>query len=143
MELLTSYHFEISLRAKFLTLILAAEALLEADEKTENVKLLVDKFKSDTNNAKISKEEKASILGSLRWLYRDSISQSLKKMADNYLYDKTYQGMSSRKFIKTCYEARSKLVHTGSLNGTEFNIGTLTSNLSMYLTHMLTRKAGL
>ena len=59
-------------------------------------------------------------------------------MAIIYLPEKVYDGMSAENFIKKCYNARSTLVHTGSLDDSKFNIGSLASNLKVYMTDMLT-----
>lgn len=143
MELLTASYFEPSPRSRFLTLILAAEALLAPDERSDKVKLLVDKLRKNAESSDISDEEKKSILGSLNWLYKDSISQSLRKMATTHLADREYGRLPANKFIATCYDARSKLVHTGGVDESKFDIGSLAANLEVYLTQMLTRLAGL
>jgi hypothetical protein len=142
-ELLTSSYFEKSARSRFLTLISAAEALLEPDDRSDNVKLLIDELRNHAKSWNICDTEKSSILGSLNWLYKDSISQALRKMADNHLSEKTYDSMSSREFIKKCYEARSKLVHTGDVDESKYSIGGLAANLEVYLTDMLTTIVGI
>lgn len=143
MELLTASFFESSPRSRFLTLILAAEALLEPDERTDKVKLFVDELKGYTEASYISTEEKASILGTLNLLYKDSISQSLKKMAALYLGEIQFDNLSASKFISNCYDARSKLVHTGCVDESKYHIGSLGANLEVYLMYMLCKIAGL
>jgi hypothetical protein len=142
-ELLTASYFEKSARSRFLTLILAAEALLELDDRSDNVKLLIDELRNHAKSSDITDTEKSSILGSLNWLYKDSISQALRKMADCYLPERIYGEMSSRDFIKKCYEARSKLVHTGDVDESKYSIGGLTASLEVYLTDMLTTIVGI
>jgi hypothetical protein len=143
MELLTFSYFEKSERSRFLTLVLAVEALLQPEERPKNVQLLVDSLKEQTNSCSISEADKKSIIGSLNWLYKDSISKSLKKMADNYLSDIEYGGMTASKFISKCYDARSQLVHTGEVSDNKHNIGFLAANLELYVTHMVTKLAGI
>jgi|WetSurSiteA1Bulk_404760.scaffolds.fasta_scaffold01234_9 hypothetical protein len=138
MELLTSSYFEASPRARFLTLILAAESILCPEDRSLKVKELIDNLREHTENSDITPEEKQSLLGSLDWLYKDSITLSLKKMGTNHLQGKIYDGLPAEKFIKKCYEARSKLVHTGSIDNSKYNIGTLAANLEVYMTDMLT-----
>lgn len=138
MELMASSFFESSPHARFLSLILAAESILRPDDRLNEVKDLVDELKERTKKSGIADPEKNSILGSLNWLYKDSISQSLRKMAVRHLPDKNYGGMVSEKFIKKCYEARSKLVHKGAVSSEEYNIGTLAANLELYMKDMLT-----
>ncbi len=141
MELLTASYFEPSPRSRFLTLILAAEAILTPDECSEKVKLIVAELITHTKHSDLGDKEKCSILGSLNWLYKDSISLSLRKMASSYLPDKKYGGLPSDKFIKKCYEARSKLVHTGRVDDSKYEIGGLAANLEVYMTELLSTLA--
>ncbi|MEM7335759.1 MAG: hypothetical protein AAF490_27020 [Chloroflexota bacterium] len=143
MELMAGSFFESSPRARFLTLILAAESILTPDSRSSDAIALVNQLIKTTNDSLINEAEKNSIIGTLKWLYKDSISLSLRKMANHYLPDSTYDGLSSAKFIKKCYDARSKLVHTGKVNEQKFNIGTLAANLELYMKDMLTQIANL
>ncbi|WP_133126010.1 HEPN domain-containing protein [Pseudohalioglobus lutimaris] len=141
MELMTSSFFESSSRARFLTLVLAAESILSPEDRSTEVHSVVDELRNVAKSANLSDQEKRSILGTLNWLYKDSISQSLRKMALVHLPNKTYQDLPSHKFIQKCYEARSKLVHSGTVDEEKHNIGTLAANLEVYLKDMLTEMA--
>ncbi len=143
MELMTSSFFESSPRARFLTLVLAAESVLSPEERSGETKRLVDDLKRLTEQASIDDPEKRSVIGTLNWLYKDSISTSLKKMALCYLPGNKYDGTTSVKFIKKCYEARSKLVHSGAVDESKYNVGTLAANLELYMKDMLTKMANL
>ena len=141
MELLTASYFELSSRSRFLTLVLAAESILKPDKRSEDVKLVVEELINHTKLSDIDLEEKNSILGSLNWLYHDSISQSIRKMAVYHLPGKQYNGLSSDKFIKKCYEARSRLVHEGGVDESKYNIGELAASLEVYMADMLSTLA--
>ncbi|WP_339934188.1 hypothetical protein [Vreelandella glaciei] len=143
MELMTASFFESSSRARFLTLVLAAESILTPEYRSSEVQSVVDDLKARTKSSNLKEQDKSSILGTLNWLYKDSISQSLKKMAQSHLHDRTYGGFPSDKFIQKCYEARSKLVHSGAVNESKHNIGTLAANLEVYMKDMLTKLASL
>ncbi len=138
MELMTSSFFDAYPRSRFLTLILAAESILTPHDRPADVQALVDELKRYTKDSEITESEKNSILGSLNWLYKDSISKSLQKMATQYLPEKSYDGISSEVFIQRCYNARSKLVHSGKVEETKYNVGTLAANLEVYMKDMLT-----
>lgn len=142
MELMTASFFESSVRARFLTLVLAAESILKPEDRSQNAVNIVDELINRVKTSDITEEEKNSIKGSLRWLYKDSISQSLRKMAARHLTSKTYDGVNPEVFIKRCYEARSKLVHSGSVDESKFNIGTLAANLELYIKDMLIALSG-
>lgn len=139
MELMTSSFFEPSSKARFLTLVLAAESILSPEDRSDEVKIVVDELKTITKNSNIKEHEKSSILGTLNWLYKDAISQSLKKMATLHLSDKSYEELNSDKFIQKCYEARSQLIHSGTVSEAKYNIGTLAANLELYMKDMLTK----
>lgn len=141
MELLTASFFETSPRSRFLTLVLSAESILNPEDRSENAKALVDELRRLTKSIDLDKRERCSILGSLNWLDKDSISQSLRKMASTYLPEKNYDGMSSEKFIKKCYDARSNLVHTGGVDEKKFNVDMLAANLEVYMADMLVAKS--
>ena len=143
MELLTSSFFEASVRARFLTLVLAAESILKPKDRSDDVKKLIDELISRTENSDINVAEKNSIKGSLKWLYKDSISQSLRAMAKKYLTGKKYDGLEPERFIKKCYEARSKLVHSGSVDDSKYNIGGLVGSLELYMKDILIALVGL
>ncbi len=143
MELLTSSFFESSVRAIFLTLVLAAESILKPNDRSDEAKELVDELISRTESSNISEAEKSSIRGSLKWLYKDSISQSLRAMAEKYLTGKKYDGLEPERFIKKCYDARSKLVHSGSVDDSKYNIGGLAGSLELYMKDILIALSGL
>jgi hypothetical protein len=107
LELFSASHFEKSERARFITLVLAIESLLEPIKRRKEVAELVGSFLELTNESSLLSQEKASIKGSLQWLYINSISQSLKELALNYLPNKEYNGLPSQKFISKCYDIRA------------------------------------
>lgn len=135
LELYGASHFEKSDRARFLTLVLGIEALLDPEDKNNNIKEVIDRLLCYVKESDLKENEKQSILGSLSWLYKDSISQSLRKMAQEYLADKFYNGLTPVKFINKCYEVRSKLVHTGESDNE--NVGVLAANLNVYLSDLI------
>lgn len=137
MEILASSHFETTSRARFLALIQAAETLVKPSERCHRTRKLVDSFIEKTNCSEINREDKFSILGSLNWLRYDSISQSLQKSAKENLKNKKYCGLTPDVFIKKCYEARSRLLHSGSIDESKYNIGALSSSLGTYLRDLL------
>ena len=144
LELYGASHFESSVRATFLTLVLAIESLLEPEKRGKEATKHVDLLIKLTNEyCRLSSAEKSSIKGSLQWLYQDSISQSLKKLASTYLSHKEYCGLSSQKFISKCYEFRSNLVHSGKLKDKKENLSVYTSQLNVFLSDLLQEKIGI
>jgi len=121
--------------------VLAAEALLEPKERGRKAKEVVDSLIELTNKSELTDQEKESIKGTLTWLYRESISRSLKEMASAFLGDKEYGGLTASRFILHCYDTRSKLVHAGQINEEKVNLGTLAAQLDGFLADLLLAKA--
>ena len=65
LELYGASHFEKSARARFLTLVLAVEALLQPKARDQQSKILVDSFIQQTKISSLSEAEKQSFVGSL------------------------------------------------------------------------------
>ena len=139
LELYGASHYEKSDRARFLTLILALESLLEPKERDEKTIKHVEALIEKTNSATIPENEKKSILGSLKWLYTESISQSIKRIVNIFLGEKEYAGMSSVKFVTHCYKMRSKLVHEGKTPDA-IHLGALAAQLNVLISDLLQRK---
>jgi hypothetical protein len=137
LELYGASYFEKSDRARFITLVLAVEALLEPKEREKSAKEVVDELIEYVKKSKLNKPGKDSIIGGLNKFYKESISYSLQEIAENYLSDREYSNMSSRKFIKHCYEIRNKLMHTGKVNVKVINIGVLASQLNLFISDLL------
>ena len=138
LELYGASHYEKSDRARFLTQVLGVEALLAASPRSKEAQAMVSTFIDSVNDSQLIDKEKQSLIGSLNWLYNKSISHSLRELSSNHLANKTYNNVSAEKFITNCYSARSKLVHTGSVNHAKFNIGTLAAQLDVFFSDLLT-----
>jgi hypothetical protein len=125
LELYSMSFFEHNSRAAFLTLVQMLESLAPKLERSEKVLNFVTQLESLTRKAsgeaKIAKElsDKSAydgILGALSWLKSESISQSIKRLAEESCGDLLFQGLSPSKFIKNCYDTRSALTHSGKTN---------------------------
>lgn len=137
LELYGAAHYETSARARFITLVLATEALLTLEDRDDSVKQLVDKFIDLATNSGLPKKEVDSIKGSLMWLYKQSISQGLKELAQKYLGHNEYEGMSAVKFISYCYDVRSKLVHTGGVNESVIHLDSVAAQMQVFVADLL------
>lgn len=143
LELYAASHFEKSDRARFITLVLAIEALLEPKKRKNSAKEVVDGLIKYAKDSQLDDQVKNSFIGSLKWLYKESISYSLQEMAENYLIDRKYGDKSAKNFIKHCYDVRSKLVHNGRVDVEEANIGTLAAQLNLFLSDLLIEMTGI
>jgi hypothetical protein len=124
-------------------LVLAVEALLELQDRETSAKKVVDYLIEYTKDSQLDKQDKDSIMGSLRWLYKESISKSLREIAQNYLGDRKYNNMCAKKFINQCYDIRSKLMHTGKVDIKVINLGKLAAQLNVFVSDLLVEMTGI
>jgi len=102
-------------RLKFLLFVIAIEALIEKKRRTsveiEHVAALI---KLTKDNLALSIPERSSMLGSLKDLKNQSISQSGRELVENILGEKIYSSKPASQFLTQCYSLRSSLVHNGT-----------------------------
>lgn len=96
--------------ARMLMLMMALETLLElrprSDAGQEHVRRMIEL----TEAADLPADERSSMLGSLSYLSRESISQAGRHLVRR-LGDRTYMDLTPVKFFNKCYELRSALAH--------------------------------
>lgn len=100
--------------ARFVTLVMAVEALIEQPPRSEQAQQLVADLIEETKQAGLAAEETQSLIGTMEWLKRESIGQGGRRLARR-LAPRTYGGANPVAFFNRCYEIRSALVH-GSEN---------------------------
>lgn len=96
--------------ARLLMLMMAVETLLDPADRPEKVRAHVQSLIDQTKAAGLPKQEKESILGSMQWLFQDSVSRAGQKLAAT-LEGRTYMDLPPEKFFKKCYTLRSRLAH--------------------------------
>lgn len=96
--------------ARFVMLMMAVETMIEPEPRPAASRTLVEELIADTNGAGLDSAERASITGTLRWLFDESISQAGRRLART-LGEQTYAGRTPPKFFTDCYSVRSNLVH--------------------------------
>lgn len=128
-ELYSAAQFESSLRARFLTLVIAVECLASQEEQPQHV---LDHLKELIRLTKGSFQgpEKKDIVNGLGRLKSESISKSCRKLVDQYL------GPEAAKLFKYCYEARSKIVHDGA-SPEDFDLGSYAPKLDELVSRLL------
>jgi Apea-like HEPN len=126
---------------RFLLLIMTIEALIvPAQAKSAAAVTYVEHFIATINASELEQSEKASLVGSLRHLKNQSISQSGKRLAKATLGTKTYQGKTPDKFFEQAYDIRSTLVH-GTASKTTFDaISNIVGDLEGFVCDLLTAK---
>jgi len=109
-DLYSASFSESSADARFVTLMMAAETLIEPQPRSEAVAAHVRELVSATQTSSLRREEVESVVGSLRWLYNESVGQAGRRLAQS-LGDRRYADEEPQRFFTRCYDLRSKLVH--------------------------------
>lgn len=112
-ELYSASFFDVPFRSRFITLVTAIEALLDAPRRSDAVQFFVDNAKTDVRKLKIDETTKEAIVGSIERIRYDSIGQTGKNLCEKLLANRKYAGRSPGSFFKYCYRLRSEIVHNG------------------------------
>lgn len=130
--------FQPTQNGRFLVLVMAIEALIEPAQRCAEVRDLVDELIKTTNAALIPQAERASLLGSLKWLYNESINQAGRRLVTSRLASRTYGNLPVAKFFSCCYERRSQLVHGMLPSSAYTDIPNLVDGLEHLVADLLT-----
>jgi hypothetical protein len=114
-ELFCSAGFDTPFRSRFLTLMTALEALLEHQPRSASVIELVELLEKTVSASDVPAAEKKSLLSNLKWLHKESVGQAGRRTADTLLAGRTYDGRTPGSYFSSCYEMRSRLVHSGHI----------------------------
>jgi hypothetical protein len=96
--------------ARFVMLVMAVEALIELEPRSQAARAHVDKLIADTGAADLPENEVNSMLGALKWLRDESIRSAGKRLAAG-LGERRYRDEPPELFFVRCYDLRSRLVH--------------------------------
>lgn len=110
-SLFNASFFRQSADSRFLLLMMAIEALLDLRPRSSAARAHVDSLIVQTEAAALPPNERASMLGALRWLANESISQAGRNLSVERLGERVYMELPSHKFFTYCYGLRSALVH--------------------------------
>lgn len=138
-ELFNASFFQKSADTRFIMLVMSIEALIEPEhrsiEATAHVDSLIEATKKSSS---ITDKDRRSILGSLRWLRYESINQAGKRLAQEQLGERLYDGKSASSFFSNCYNLRSRLVHGEHPPPTQQEIGSASAQLEVFVSDLLT-----
>lgn len=114
LEMYSMAHFESSLRARFVTLISAVEALSSRKRRSEiEVKYLRNLIRQ-LKASSIETPKKKSLIHALENLKYESISKTCRKLVEKHL------GKKAMTQFQEFYDSRSKILHDGKIpEGTE------------------------
>ncbi|MGO4591037.1 hypothetical protein [Paenarthrobacter sp. 2TAF44] len=109
-EMYAASHFMPSEDSRFLMLMIAVEALIEAGTRQTAQVKAIDALVGRLACLSLSDEERESLTQTVAGLKRESINSAGKRLAGT-LGDRMYAGKSPKRFFRDCYDARSNLVH--------------------------------
>jgi hypothetical protein len=136
-ECFNASFFQNTVDTRFLLLMIAIEALLEPTERQEkahkHVEQLIDLTRKSTL---LTKDEKNSLLGSLKWLFRESIGKTGRDLAKR-LGNRTYSGRSPSSFFNYCYSLRSNLVHGNMPFPSRDEVSSVAATLEVFVSDLL------
>ena len=132
----SAFVVQFSAEARFMLLMMALETLIEQAERDAPTRSHVDRLIEVTRISELPNREKASIAGSLQWLYVESVTRAGKKLAAT-LGDRTYNNETPPRFFAECYDVRSKLVHGHSARPGRDVVGRLAANLETFVGDLL------
>lgn len=137
-QLYADSFFAGSADARFLSLMIAVEALItlepRPDESREHVEVLI---LLTTENDQLSKNEKQSMIGALRWLQNESINQAGRRLVTGLLGSRTYGHRKASRFFTDCYSLRSRLVHGSDEFPSRETIGSAAGQLELMVADLL------
>jgi len=114
-EILSASYFEGSDRSRFITLITAVEALLDAQPRPPAAQELIARLIETVSKSGMDKGSRAAMSASLKSLRRESIRQAGRALATRLLPDRSYQGKPPGRFFTFCYKLRSSILHSGTI----------------------------
>jgi hypothetical protein len=98
---------------------------------------LVDGFIAAVRDNPLPNSEQASLEGALRWLRQESIRSAGRRLATEYLGDRTYDGRAAAKFFADCYDLRSELVHGGDIRKGRERAGARAGQLEVFVSDLI------
>jgi hypothetical protein len=132
--------FQPTADSRFLLLIMAIEALIEPAPRSAVAEAHVDAMiKATLCAADLPVKERTSIVGVLKWMKQQSISQAGKAMVETRLGTaRLYHGMGVADFFTNAYEMRSNLVH-GNQPYPSFNeVASIVAEVEGFVSDLLT-----
>jgi hypothetical protein len=137
-SLFNASFFQPTADSRFLLLVMSVEALIELAPRSAESRAHVKSLVSATKAASIVQEERESMLGTIRWLAKESINQAGRRLATARLGVRQYDGRTAADFFSHVYHMRSNLVH-GNLPYPTFEmVGAAAAPLEVFVSELLT-----
>ncbi|TFL15947.1 HEPN domain-containing protein [Jannaschia formosa] len=147
LSLYVSQHYEASVRARFILLISALEALAPASKRHQTAVSAFESFEASLKEllqqSKTSEEREAlkALIEDTRWKMEDSISQRIRSLVKLSIPEDDPSRDREIKNISKAYSVRSTLLHKGRVS--EDKLREAMENTRRILKHILTTRLGL
>jgi hypothetical protein len=141
-ELYGASFFDVSFRSRFITLVTAVEALLDAPLRSREIQVFVDDAKTKAKSLVADTATRQAIVSSLEWLRNDSIGQAGRLLAERLLVDLEYDGLKAGKFFSHCYGLRSEIVHNGKTSDPTIDLLQLSNTCHAFVADLLLASFG-
>jgi hypothetical protein len=135
-DLFSASSFQTSGDGRFMMLMMAIEAVLSPESRSDEARAHIEALVSTTRNSSLPQSDTDSIVGALRSLKIEPVGQAGRRLA-SLLEGKEYQGESPRKFFTQCYELRSQLVHGQQPRPARQEIDYRAAGLECYVSDLL------
>ena len=123
--------------ARFMLLMMALETRIDSKLRDGLALEMIDEFLGVVETSvELEIKEKNSILGSLRHLRKESISEAGQSLVRGMGSD-SYDGRSAEDFFKVCYQIRSDIVHGNFPRPKIDEIRHLAANLEILVGHLI------
>jgi hypothetical protein len=110
-ELYSLSYFETSDRGRFITLLIAIEALVETDSRSPEAQALVEALQIIARESNVLGAD--VIANGLTGLKRESIRQAGRRITEHLLPERMYDGKTASEFFAYVYGVRSAILHRG------------------------------
>jgi hypothetical protein len=137
-SLFNASFFRESADSRFLLLMMAVEAVLEPVSRSGAEREHVEWLIKSTRDTALPAESRNSMVGALRWLLNESISQAGRRVSADRLGSRNYMNMPACKFFTYCYGLRSSLVHGSTPYPTLDKVSTTVGQLEVFVSDLLT-----
>ena len=118
--------------------MMAVEALLRPAPRSEPAQEHVRGLIDQTKKSGLSKTDRDSMIGSLRWLLNESISQTGRALVEKRLPEGKYGEMNGPIFFSYCYQLRSNLVHGNLPYPSIGDLGSTAAQLEVMVSDLVT-----
>lgn len=141
-ELYGASFFDVAFRSRFITLVTAVEALLDAPLRSNEIQVFVNDAKAKANSLVADPATRQAVVSSLEWLKNDSIGQTGRALAERLLVNLEYAGLSAGKIFSHCYRLRSEIVHNGKTSDPTIDLLQLSNACQAFVADLLLASLG-